>query len=409
MRALKNILCLDDFEPAARRRLPLPIFGYISGGAERNASMEDSMTSFGEYCFRPRTLVDVSGRTCRTSLFGEEYAAPIGIAPIGISAIAAYRGDIALAAAACAEQVPFIMSGASLIRLEEVAEVYPKMWFQAYLPGDESRLIALVERVRAARIRTLVLTVDTCVQANRENNVRVGFSTPLRPSVRLAWQGVTHPRWLAGTALRTLATHGVPHFENSLAVRGVPIISRNATRDFSKRDHLNWKHIELIRRSWPGNLVIKGILAPSDACLAREHGVDGIVVSNHGGRQLDGATAPLRVLRDVLDVSGDMTVMLDGAVRRGTDVLKAMALGAKAVLIGRPMIYAAAVGGEHGVRHAIRIVREEIDRDMALLGVPRLEDLNGDAIIRRDKRSRQPSDCLVAVESIAYGPSLSDV
>jgi L-lactate dehydrogenase (cytochrome) len=240
----------------------------------------------------------------------------------------------------------------------------------------------LVDRVADAGFSTFLVTVDTAVLPSRENNVRNGFSTPLRPSLRLAWDGAIKPRWLLGTWFRTLARHGMPHFENSFAERGVPILARNVLRDFTARDHLNWEHLALIRRRWRGRLIVKGILHPEDARLAREHGADAVIVSNHGGRQLDGSVSPLRVLAAVVAAAGDMPVLFDGGVRRGTDVLKAMALGARFVFIGRPLLYAAAVGGAEGVGHAIALMKGELDRDLALLGIDRPDSLGPDSVFR---------------------------
>jgi L-lactate dehydrogenase (cytochrome) len=227
--------------------------------------------------------------------------------------------------------------------------------------------------VTRAGYDTFVLTVDVQVSANRENNVRSGFHTPLRPSLRLAWDGMIRPRWLFGMFLRTLWLHGMPHFENM--GRRVPLISRTAQREGGRRDKLSWRHLELIRRLWKGRLVVKGILDKGDARLARENGVDGIIVSNHGGRQLDGAVAPLRVLSGIAAEAGGMTVMMDGGVRRGTDVLKALALGAQFVFVGRPFLCAAATAGEAGVRHAVSLLQDELDRDMALLGIEQLAQM----------------------------------
>ena len=381
--ALRGILSLADFETRARRKLPRPIFGYVSGAAEDNRSLEDNQAAFEEYGFATKVLVDVSRRDQKTELFGHAYSAPFGIAPMGIAALSAYRGDVVLAKAAMQENIPAIMSGSSLVPLEEVAQAAPGTWFQAYLPGDPARIEALIDRVARAGFQTLVVTVDIPVSANRENNVRTGFSTPLRPSLRLAWDGVSHPRWLLGTFLKTLLRHGMPHFENSFAQRGAPILSANVLRDFSARDHLNWEHIAQIRRQWKGTLVIKGILSVNDARTARLHGADGIILSNHGGRQLDGAIAPLRILPAVTDALGDYPVMIDSGFRRGSDVLKALALGARAVFVGRPFNYAAAVAGEAGVRHAIRLLREEVDRDMAMLGVTRCAELDREMLIPR--------------------------
>lgn len=373
---LRRMLSLHDFEAAARRILPKPLYAYVSGAVEDGRSERGNRQAYDDYGFRPKVLVDVSRRSTRCTVLGREYAAPVGVAPMGIAALTSYRGDVMLARAAAEAGVPCIMSGSSLIRLETVMEAAPGTWFQAYLPGDGAQIAALIERVAAAGVDTLVLTVDTPVAANRENNVRAGFSTPLRPSVGLAWQGVTHPRWLIGTLLRTLARHGMPHFENNYATRGAPILSRNVLRDFSDRGHLNWQHVAAIRKTWKGRMVLKGILHPDDARAARAHGMDAVIVSNHGGRQLDGSVSPLHALPAIVDAAGGMDVMLDSGVRRGTDVLKAMALGARCVFVGRPFNYAATVAGQRGVAHAIALIVEEIRRNMGLLGIVDLREVN---------------------------------
>ena len=251
----------------------------------------------------------------------------------------------------------------------------------AYLPGDDSGMLALLERARQAGYKTLVITLDTPAAANRENNVRAGFSIPVRPGVRLAWQGMTHPRWLFGTFLRTLVQHGMPHFENSYATRGAPILSPNVERNLGDRGHLNWHHLRMIRAHWSGPLVVKGVLDARDARRAADEGANGVIVSNHGGRQLDGAVAPLRVLQRIVEACPDIPVMLDSGVRRGSDVLKALALGAKFVFVGRPFSFAAAVAGEAGVLHAIDLLKAEVSRNMALLGVTAVDQLDPDCLI----------------------------
>ncbi|WP_186264413.1 alpha-hydroxy acid oxidase [Burkholderia gladioli] len=390
-KALARYLSLDDFELAAKRHLPRPIFGYIAGAAERNASLDDNQRVYAEYRFITRVLRDVSKRSQSTTLFGHTWSAPFGIAPMGISALSAYRGDLVLAQAARRADIPMIMSGSSLIPLETVASAAPRTWFQAYLPGEADKIHALVERVERAGYETLVLTVDTAVLANRENNVRAGFSTPLKPSLRLAMDGITHPRWLFGTALKTLVRHGMPHFENSYATRGAPIFSRRVARDFGAKDHLNWEHVEQIRRQWKGRLIIKGLLAADDASMASDRGVDGVIVSNHGGRQLDGAVAPLRVLPEIAAaVRGRIPVMIDGGIRRGTDVLKALALGADFVFVGRPFNYAAAVAGEPGVDHAIAILRAEVQRNLGLLGLNALDELGPHMLLKESATDHGP-------------------
>jgi L-lactate dehydrogenase (cytochrome) len=383
-RRLRMILALDDFEAPARRYLPRPMYGYVSGGAETNASLRANRAAFDDYAFVPRVLVDVSARSTKTTLFGRAYDAPFGIAPMGGSSMAAYQGDIVLARAAAAANVPMIMSGASLTRLEDVRAAGRTSWFQAYLPGDDAAIKPLIERVARAGFDTLVLTVDVPVGANRENNVRSGFNRPLRPTLRLAWDSALRPRWLFGMFLRTLVLHGMPHFENT-GTRA-PLITRTAERYSGPRDKLSWPHLELMRRIWKGRLVLKGVLDPRDARIARESGVDGVIVSNHGGRQLDGSIAPLRALPEVAAEARGMTVMMDSGIRRGTDVLKALALGAQFVFVARPFLYAAAIAGDAGVHHAIKLLREEVDRDMALLGITALEQMSRERLV--DLRSR---------------------
>lgn len=368
---LEKVLCLDDFEQEARRYLPGSMFAYIAGATETNFTRDDNRAVFSELGFVTRALVDVSAVDTQAALWDDTYASPFGIAPMGLSAFSAYRGDLVQAQAAQAHNIPHIMSGSSLIRLEEVAKVGPNVWFQAYLPGKNDQIEALVARIAAAGFQKLVVTVDFPVAANRENNIRAGFSTPLRPSLKLFWDGVSHPRWTFGTFLRTLVKHGMPHFENNYATRGVPVLSRNVMRDFSDRSHLNWEHLALIRRLWKGKLVVKGILNTQDAVRAVEHGVDGIIVSNHGGRQLDYTVSPLRVLPHIVRACPQVPVMFDSGVRRGTDVLKALALGAKFVFVGRPMGFAAAVGGQAGVERAIDLLHAEVKRNCAMLGITR--------------------------------------
>ena len=382
MARLDRILSLDDFEHAARRHLPGPVFAYVSGAVEDNLSFRDNRAALDEIGFVPRVLVNVSGASTRTTLFDREYAAPFGVAPMGISALSAYRGDIVQARGAAAANIPMIMSGSSLIRLEEVCAAAPDTWFQAYLPGEPPRIAALLDRVARAGLRTLVVTVDVAVLSNRENNIRAGFSTPLRPSLRLLWEGVTHPRWTFATFLATIARHGMPHFENSFAERGAPILARNVARDFTGRAHLDWKNLEAIRAQWKGRLVVKGVVSPEDVRIAREAGVEGVIVSNHGGRQLDGTVSPLRVLGAALAEAGSMPVMLDSGFRRGTDVLKALAMGAKFVFVGRPFNFAASVAGEAGVAHASAILQGELLRNMQLLGVNRTDELRPELLCR---------------------------
>tara|TARA_R110001599_G_scaffold211958_1_gene409492 strand:+ start:5455 stop:6621 length:1167 start_codon:yes stop_codon:yes gene_type:complete len=380
---LEHILSLDDFERAAKRHLPRPLFGYVASVAEDGSTARSSHEAFDQYAFLPRALVNVSGVSTETELLGRRYAYPFGIAPMGISALTAYRGDQVLAQAASDSGIPMIVSGTSLIPMEELSGTNGSDWFQAYLPGTPEEIDALLARVEQAGFTNLVVTVDYAVPPNPENHRRAGFSSPLRPSLRLAWDGLVRPRWLFGTFLKTLWHHGVPHFENNAATRGVPVLAKNVNRDFSGRRHLDWSTLDQVRTRWKGNLVVKGILHPDDARRAVSAGADGLIVSNHGGRQLDGTVAPLTMLPEVLEaVAGAVPVMIDGSFRRGSQVLKALSLGASFVFIGRPFNYAASVAGEAGVKKAAMLLGSEIERNMALLGITDVEKLTPDLLRR---------------------------
>ena len=376
---LKGLLCLDDFEEPARRFLPRPIFGYISGGVESNASREANRSAFSEYEFLPRVLVSTRARHQKTTIFGRTYDLPFGFPPMGGTSLAAYMGDTVLAKVAAELNTVMIQSGASLTTMERVKEVGPTAWFQAYLPGEPEIITPLVERAQRTGFEVLVLTVDVQVSANRENNVRTGYSSPLKPTPRLAWDCLMRPRWLCGTFGRTVWNSGMPHLEN-MGFPRLPILG-HTERPRMARDGLSWEHVELMRRIWKGKLVLKGVLSKQDVRIARESGVDGIMVSNHGGRQLDFTVAPLRMLPSVVSEAGNMTIMMDSGIRRGTDVLKALALGAQFVFVGRPFLYAASIAGEAGVHHAAALLREELSRDMAMLGISSVAEMKREFLV----------------------------
>jgi L-lactate dehydrogenase (cytochrome) len=379
-RHLQRYLNLDDFEPAAKRIMPKFLYGYVSGGAENDAAVRDNRKALEEYGFVPRVLNDVSSRNQTTTLFGKTYASPFGIPPMGSSALCAYRGDIVYARAARALNVPMILSAASLIKLEDVIKENPAAWYQAYLAGVPERIEPLVDRVASAGFDTFVVTADVPVPPNRENNIRNGFQTPIKITPQVAWDTITHPNWLFGTFARTYLNHGMPHFENMDASQGPPVLSKNLMRNIGARDQLAWKHVELIRKRWKGKLVIKGLVSPDDARIARESGVDGVLISNHGGRQLDYTFAGLRTLPEIAAEAKGMTVMVDGGIRRGTDVLKALALGAHFVFVGRPFLYAAVAGGQPAVERAIMLLHDEIHRDLALMGIRSLAEITPDLV-----------------------------
>jgi len=382
-RRLREIRSLEDFEAAARRHLPAPLFGYIHAAADGLASAGRNRDAFDEHEWLPSYLQDVSARAMDVRLLGHDWSLPFGIAPMGLNAMSAYRGDVVLAQAAANAGVPFVMSGSSLVPMEDVVRANPQAWFQAYVTGNAERTAALIERVARAGYGTLVITIDVQAPPNIEDAYRAGFTAPLRPSVGLAWQGISHPRWLLGTFARTLLRHGMPHFENNDAHRGAPVLSRSVLRDFSDRGTFTIDHLRAIRRQWRGHLVVKGVLTAQDARRVADAGADAIIVSNHGGRQLAGARATLRALPEVVAACPGLPVMLDSGVRRGTDVLQALALGARMVFVGRPFIQAAAVAGADGIRHAIELLAGEVSRGMGMLGVNRTDQLHPGLLVRR--------------------------
>lgn len=373
-RSLRRIYRLDEFEEVARRKLPRGVHGYVAEAADDHAAVAMNRADFQKVKLLPRVLGGHGVRDQETPLFGKRYSHPFGIAPMGLSALAAYDGDVVLAKGAAELGIPAVMSATSLTPMERVATEGGSRWYQAYLPGDEARIVTMVERIAAAGYDVLVMTGDVPIAGNREDSKRNNFGAPMKPSLDLFLQGAIRPGWVFGTFARTLLTRGVPQFENQDIKRGPPIIARDVVRSFSGRATLSWRHAELVRRIFPGKLVIKGVIAPQDAARAREIGADGIVVSNHGGRQLDSSLSSIAALPAVKKEAGDMTVILDSGVRRGSDVLKALALGADFTFVGRPFLFAAAVAGIAGVRHAAAILSAEIDRDMAMLGIASLAE-----------------------------------
>lgn len=294
---------------------------------------------------------------------------------MGASAMFGFQADLNFARAAKAAGIPFAMSGSALVPMEEVVAINPDVWFQAYVDADRTALKALADRVRTAGIGTLVVTVDVPVPGNRRATFRRGFEYPIRPGPRIALDALSHPRWLVRTFLRTLRASGMPHIENYGVGRGIPIISSKGPQRRHVRDALDWADIAWLREYWHGRLILKGILSPEDTRQAAGLGVDGIIVSNHGGRMLDTSVPPLMALPGMLGEKGEMAVLFDSGVRRGVDVVKALALGADFVFVGRPFLYAAALGEEAGVAHAIDLLAAEVDRTIALLGCRDLESL----------------------------------
>ncbi len=383
MRVLADIHNLNDMREAARRRLPKGIFEFIDRGAEDEIAISNNRRAIDDLKFSPKVPRDVSGRTADTVLFGKRHGMPAAIAPTGAAGLVRYQGELELARAAAQANIPFTLATRSTISLEEVAaRAGGTLWFQLYVWADRSLSHGIVERAAKAGYEALVVTVDTPAPPNREYNHRNGFSLPFVPSGRAVLDMARHPKWLFGVMGRYLLTTGMPRYENQPGEHNQKMTRGAETLASRISDSVTWEDIATLRRLWPRTLILKGILRADDARKAVEHGVDGVVVSNHGGRCLDAAVAPLDALPGIADaVAGRATILVDGGFRRGSDIAKAICLGASAVLLGRTTLFGTAVAGEKGAHHALAILRRELLTVMAMTGASALSDLEPDLLV----------------------------
>jgi isopentenyl diphosphate isomerase/L-lactate dehydrogenase-like FMN-dependent dehydrogenase len=369
-----------DLREIALKRAPKGLFEFVDRGTEDEVALRNNRTVFERIRLQPRTLVDVSARSQAITLFGKQHKMPIVIAPTGTAGLMWHEGEIALARAAREAGIPFTLATGSMTAMEKVAEQAggpgSTLWFQLYMWPDKSLSHKLVERARAAGYEALVVTVDNAAPGNREFNLRNGFTIPFSFTRKNVTDVLLHPRWLMTVLARYLLTTGMPKYENYPIELKQKITAAPMGRSSLRNDSLNWDDLRDLRKLWPHKLLVKGLLHPQDAINAADCGADGVIVSNHGGRNLDGAVSPIEVLPEILDAVGKrVTVLVDSGFRRGSDVVKALALGAHAVQIGRGTLYGVAAGGEAGARRAIAIYREEIDRVLALLGCAGIADL----------------------------------
>jgi len=374
---LKSAINLEDMRVLARRSLPRIAFDFIEGGADDELCLQRNRDAFSQYRLLPRYLRDVTRRDQTVRLFGHDYASPIGICPTGLAGLWRPDADLMQAAAARDANVPFLLSSASNNALEEVVAVAPDhVWFQMYCTTQDHINADLVQRAIKANVRTLVISIDVPVNSNRERNRRNGFARPFRMTPKVVLEALMHPAWV----LRYLRTGGVPMMKNwkPYAPEGA---SAGDVADMygtlTPAPMVNWDHIRRIRDTWKGPLALKGIMHPDDAIEAVRLGVDGLVVSNHGGRQLDASPASLEMLPAIHAAVGDRAeLLLDSGVRRGSDVVIARCLGAKACIFGRPSLYGAAAGGQAGVAQVLHIMQKEIDMVLAQIGCTSVEALD---------------------------------
>ena len=371
---------IADLRRMALKRVPKGLFEFVDRGTEDEVSLRNNRAVFERIRLKPRTLVDVSKRNQEVSLFGRKHKMPIVIAPTGTAGLMWYEGEIALARAAAEAGIPFTLATGSMTSMEKVAEqAGGTLWFQLYMWPDRSLSHKLVERAQAAGYEALVVTIDGVVPGNREYNLRNGFTIPFTFTRGNITDVLLHPRWLLGVLARYLLTTGMPRYQNYPTDIKYRITAGPMGRSSMRNDSLNWDDLRALRKLWPHRLLVKGLLHPQDAAMAADCGADGVIVSNHGGRNLDTAISPIEALPEVVDAVGKrVTVLVDSGFRRGTDIAKALAMGAQAVMIGRSTLYGVAAGGEAGAHRAISLLRGEIDRVIALLGCNGVADLSAE-------------------------------
>ena len=367
MTDLSKITCIEDLRVVAQRRVPRMFYDYADSGSYTQGTYRANEADFAPIQLRQRVAVNMTGRSTRTTLVGQDVAMPVAIAPTGLTGMQHADGEILAARAARAFGVPFTLSTMSICSIEDVAQhAGPGFWFQLYVMRDRDFIERLIDRAKAAGCTALQLTLDLQILGQRHKDIKNGLSTPPKPTLANLINLATKPRWclgMLGTRRRSFGNI-VGH------AQGVGDLSSLSSWTAEQFDpELNWGDVEWIKKRWGGKLILKGIMDAEDARLAADSGADALVVSNHGGRQLDGAPSSIRALPDIVQAVGrDIEVWMDGGIRSGQDVLKARALGARGTLIGRSFLYGLGAFGEAGVTRALQIIHKELDTTMAFCG-----------------------------------------
>ena len=368
MTRMKSALTIDDLKTMARRRVPKMFFDYADSGSLTEGTYNRNETDFEKILLRQRVAADIENRTTAAKMIGIDTTMPVGLAPTGLTGMFDADGEIKAARAAEKFGVPFILSTMSICSIEDIAAHTTKpFWFQLYVMRDREFIYGLIDRAKAAGCSALVVTVDLQVLAQRHKDLRNGVSVPPRFGLKSAWQVGTRPFW----ALRMLTTTRRWTFRNIVGhVKGVGNLRSLGEWTNAQFDPtLNWKDFEWIKKRWGGKIIVKGILDAEDAQAAVDAGADAIIVSNHGGRQLDGAPSSIRALPPIVDAVGKkVEVHMDGGIRTGVDVMRALALGAKGTYIGRPFLYGLAAGGEAGVTRTLEIIHNELNKTQGFCG-----------------------------------------
>ena len=377
---LEQAINFDDLRRLAKRRLPKIAFDFIEGGVDGEEGLVHNTSAFSRQRLVPKYMVDASKPDQSTTLFGRTYASPVGIAPTGAAAFFRAGADLMLAHAARDANIPFIISGASTASIEDIAAIAPEhAWYQLYMSRDRTIADELVARAEKAGLSTLVLTVDVPGAVNRERNRRNGFTRAPKPTLATKIEALTHPSWLLEYATSPALTG------SNWIKYAPPGASATEVLDFLAHQHptpATWDDVARIRKLWPRNFVIKGIMQPSDAVRAAAMGVDGVIISNHGARQLDRAPSPIEVLPAIRDAAGDkLTLMLDSGIQRGSDVVTTLCHGVRFAFVGRWTLYGVAAGGQAGAHHAVRMIRDEIGSVMCQIGAPNVQNLGPDFLM----------------------------
>jgi L-lactate dehydrogenase (cytochrome) len=381
MPALDQCLTIEDLKGLARRRVPKMFFDYADSGSWTESTYRENESDFQKIKLRQRVAVNMEDRTLKTDMLGMPVAMPVALAPTGLTGMQIADGEILAAKAAEKSGVPFTLSTMSICSIEDVAEnTRAPFWFQLYVMRDRGFIERLVDRAKAAKCSALVLTMDLQILGQRHKDIRNGLSAPPKFTAKHVWQMATRPRWalaMLGTERRTFRNLA-GHVENA------GDLSQLAAWTNSQFDPtLSWKDVGWVKERFGGRIIVKGVLDPEDARQAVAHGADAVVVSNHGGRQLDGAPSSIRVLPEIVDAVGGRTeVYLDGGIRSGQDILKAVALGAKSTFIGRAFLYGLGAGGEAGMNRTLEILRRELDITMALCGERDIRNVSARNIYR---------------------------
>ena len=387
--SVQDCYSIADLRALARRKLPRAVFDFYDGGAEDERTLANNARAFDRWQLAPRVLVDVGNASTAGTLLGSAAAMPAAIAPTGAAGFGWRGADLALARAAAKLGIPYTLSSSATTAIETIADKAPgRLWFQAYVLRNQDFFWKLIERARQADYEALVITVDLPVGGKRERDFRNHFSIPFRFTPRNMLDFASRPRWAFDMLLR-----GMPVMEN---LRGLEAAATNATAIASSvgRSYdpaFDWARLAEVRDRWPRKLIVKGVSRGDDAQRLAAMGVDAIVVSNHGGRQLDGAVPSLQALSEVLEsVAGRVPVLVDGGIRRGTDIAKALALGAQGVLLGRATLFGAVAAGDAGAQRALDILHDELLRTMRLCGAPTLLQLSADLLRPATACARNP-------------------